>query len=113
MNTTPTLGSVQADFHTWRQDKVHLRSRTPDMLRHKALALLAYHSPIEIQKALSITQGMLNKWGGNTVQCRSHEPKPVEFVALPTEPPPAKHAAERLMLELTQTKAGGKNNLSS
>ena len=40
MNTMPTLEAVQAAFQHLRQNKPHLRSRIPDTLRDKAVALI-------------------------------------------------------------------------
>lgn len=103
MNTTPSLESVQADFQQWRHSKTRLRGRTPDELRHQALALCAHHSPGEICKVLGITRGMLRAWDVATAPHQNQAPDALKFVALPVEaPPPVLSIDERLILALTQ-----------
>jgi hypothetical protein len=99
---TPTLEAVQVDFQQWRQNKPRLRSRTPDELRQKALALLADHRSSQVQKALGITDGMLKAWAGKTTHRRGSEPQPIEFVVLRAEPEPACSATEPMKLDFTR-----------
>jgi hypothetical protein len=98
---TVTLESVQADFQQWRQHKVSPKSRIPDELRQKALALLADHPSSQLQKALGVSHAMLKAWAGKTAQNGANLPQPIEFVTLPVEQNPASCPANALQLEVT------------
>ena len=101
---TPTLESVQADFHHWREHRPHRRSPTPPALRHKALSLRDQHSVNAICVALGITRRMLLGWQNpaSAPQRQRQTPEPVEFVVLPTEAEKPHGESQPLQLSLTQ-----------
>jgi hypothetical protein len=99
MNTKPTLESVQADFQLWRQNKSSPRTRVPENLKRKAVALLGATSPGKITKALGISRAMLKAWQSPRAQ-NSDTTAAMEFVSLPLAPPSA--TRDSIQLDLTQ-----------
>jgi hypothetical protein len=101
MHTKPTLESVQADFQLWRQNKSSPRTRVPENLKRKAVALLGATSPGKITKALGISRAMLTAWQSPRAQ-NSDTTAAMEFVSLPLAPPSATSNGDSIQLDLTQ-----------
>ena len=98
----PTLESVQADFHHWREQRPSRRSPTPTALRSKALSLRDQHSVNAICIALGITRRMLLDWQRQMPAERSSASEPTEFVMLPAEAESPRGKSEHLQVSLTQ-----------
>ena len=99
---TPTLESVQADFHHWREQRPNRRSPTPAALRSKALSLRDQHSVNAICIALGITRRMLLNWQCQKPAYHTSASEPVEFVMLPAKAENPRAESQHLQLSLTQ-----------
>ena len=99
---TPTLESIQADFHHWREHRPHRRSPTPPELRDKALSLRDQHSTNAICRALGITRRMLLNWQNPPSALQHQTSAPVEFVRVPAEAEEPHSESHPLQLSLSQ-----------
>lgn len=84
--TTP-LEQLAAEFKYWRSTRTK-RTRTPQHLSDKTLAILPQYKTSEVLAALKISPSALSRWKREVQPSEKNieEPKP-EFVPLRTTPP--------------------------
>lgn len=85
MNTQQSLKALKKEFTQWRKTKKSLRSKVPDDLRRKVLALRAYVSDTELNKTLGIKPPMIQTWSERETAVDSQPQATIDFVSLPTE----------------------------
>jgi transposase-like protein len=100
MMTKHTLESVQADFQQWRQTKLGPRSRIPESLKQKAVALLTEVSPSKISTAINVSNAMLKAWAAQNQQ-DGNPASGVKFVALSPDTQPATSEGDGFKLDAT------------
>lgn len=85
MSIHQSLKSLKQEFTQWRKNKKSLRSRVPDELRRKVLALRPFVDDCELNRELGIKPPMLQLWSEREANSTAVSQSPVEFVSLPTE----------------------------
>jgi len=82
MTNQDKLTHLAAEFKQWRLTRKYPRSKTPQSLKDKTVALAQHYSSSQIQTALNIASSTLHHW------CQQVDPldKSSVFIAMPDEP---------------------------
>lgn len=109
MTTQQSLNSLKQEFIKWRKTKKSLRSKVPDDLRRKVLALRPYVSDTDLNKSLGIKPPMIQTWSEREAVADQASQNDIDFVSLPTEflhnevqPMPVDHSSGQVQLTCHQ-----------